>query len=210
MDSKMKLTQFPEFFAAAPNIVMHDPLAEFLGASAEGRIEYRYEDAVRLAGHSCPTVASAFLMSRAALRTLFPDSLPVRGRISVAFNTARSHGVTGVIAAVTTLITGATEDSGFQGIGGHFNRRNSLAFEQALTVGDLRFARHDTGAAVEVSARLNTVAADPRVADLLPRCLGGHASVDERKLFCDLWQARVERLLLDHADDPAVIIVNSV
>ncbi len=63
----MDTPKFPEFFAAAPVIRMRDPLAEFLGAAAGGLIDYRYEDAVRLAGHSCPTVASAFLMTRAAL-----------------------------------------------------------------------------------------------------------------------------------------------
>jgi len=63
--------QFPDFFASAPVIRMHDPLAEFLGAAKDGIIEYRYADAVRFAGHSCPTVASAFLMTRAALAALY-------------------------------------------------------------------------------------------------------------------------------------------
>jgi hypothetical protein len=58
---------FPEFFEIAPRITIHDPLAAFLGAAADGIIEYCYADAVKLAGHSCPTVASAYLMTRAAL-----------------------------------------------------------------------------------------------------------------------------------------------
>ena len=64
-------TAFPEFFAAAPAILVADPLAAFLGSARDGLVEYRYEDAVRLAGHSCPTVASTFLMVRAALRALY-------------------------------------------------------------------------------------------------------------------------------------------
>ncbi|SBT03218.1 hypothetical protein ACCAA_10140 [Candidatus Accumulibacter aalborgensis] len=52
---------FPEFFDSAPRIAVRDPLARFLGAAAEGIIEYAYSDAVKLAGHSCPTVASARL-----------------------------------------------------------------------------------------------------------------------------------------------------
>ena len=43
---------------------MRDPLARFLGAAEDGVIEYTYADTVKLAGHSCPTVASAYLMTR--------------------------------------------------------------------------------------------------------------------------------------------------
>ena len=42
-------TTFPEFFTDAPTLRVYDPLAEFLGAAADGIIEYRYADAVRLA-----------------------------------------------------------------------------------------------------------------------------------------------------------------
>jgi len=35
--------------------VLRDPLAELLGAAEGGIVEYRYADAVKLAGHSCPT-----------------------------------------------------------------------------------------------------------------------------------------------------------
>lgn len=69
--------QFPDFFEAAPRITVRDPLARFLGAAEDGIIEYRYADAVRLAGHSCPTVASAYLMTRAALGA--PTQKPVVG-----------------------------------------------------------------------------------------------------------------------------------
>jgi hypothetical protein len=60
----------PEFFDAVPRLRMHDPLAQFLGASDDGMIEYGYGDAVKLAGHSCPTVASAYGLTRLALRAL--------------------------------------------------------------------------------------------------------------------------------------------
>jgi hypothetical protein len=200
--------RFPDFFAAAPRIAVVDPLAEFLGAAAGGLIEYRYEDAVRLAGHSCPTVAAAFLMTRAALKALYPDDLPRRGDIRVDFGESRDAGVTGVIAAVATLATGATADSGFRGIGGQFNRRDRLFFGQALAHGDIRFSRLDTGAAVEVAARLERVPGDPRMSGLMSLCLGGSASPAETSEFRELWQDRVRRLLLDHADDPDVIIVH--
>ncbi len=49
----------PDFFDEVPRISLYDPLAEFLGATEGGILEYGYFDAVRLAGHSCPTVALA-------------------------------------------------------------------------------------------------------------------------------------------------------
>ena len=62
----------PAFFDAVPTMTVADPLAEALGAADGGAIEYRYVDAVKLAGHSCPTVAGAWLMTRAALARLYP------------------------------------------------------------------------------------------------------------------------------------------
>ena len=41
----------PAFFDAVPAITVADPLAEALGAADGGLIEYRYFDAVKLAGH---------------------------------------------------------------------------------------------------------------------------------------------------------------
>jgi hypothetical protein len=200
---------FPDFFAAAPAIRLRDPLAEFLGAAADGIIDYRYADAVRLAGHSCPTVAAAFLMTRRALAALYGTELPLRGEIRVDLAGARDAGVTGVIASVATLVTGATADSGFRGLGGRFNRRDKLFFDQPLTAGQLRFTRLDTGAAVEIAARLERVPADARIGELMPLCLAGRAGAEEEALFRALWQARVRRLLLEHADDPEVFVLAS-
>ena len=195
---------FPEFFSSAPVIQTRDPLADFLGASPEGLLEYRYEDAVRLAGHSCPTVASAFLMTRCALAALYQDSLPVRGEIRVDFADDQAAGVTGVIASIVTLVTGATADSGFRGIGGQFNRRHKLFFNQPLTRGSLRFARLDSGQSIEVAADLSGVPMDARVGELMQKCQQRLARADEQALFRELWQDRVKRLLLDHADDASV------
>lgn len=202
-------TAFPDFFAAAPTIRMREPLAEFLGATEDGCIEYRYTDAVRLAGHSCPTVAAAFLMTRRALQALYGDALPVRGEIRVDMREARDAGVAGVMASIATLVTGATADSGFRGLAGQFGRRDRLFFARSLTRGEMRFARLDSGAAVEATARLDRVCGDPRIGELLPLCLGGTANEDESGLFRVLWQERVRRLLLEHPDDPEVIVIST-
>jgi len=197
--------QFPDFFAAAPVIRLRDPLADFLGAAAGGLMDYRYEDAVRLAGHSCPTVASAFLMTRTALAALYGDDLPVRGEIRVDFAEPPDAGVAGVIASIATLITGATADTGFRGLGGQFNRRNKLYFSQPIKAGSLRLTRLDSEQSIEVSADLSNVPGDPRIAELMPQCLKGDATIDQQRLFRRLWQDRVRQILLEHADDPAVI-----
>ncbi len=197
---------FPKFFEAAPRITLRDPLAGFLGAAEDGVLEYCYADAVKLAGHSCPTVASAYLMTRAALAALYPGALPERGGISVELREHRQEGVTGVIANVASMITGATQDTGFKGIGGRFDRRNLLIFGVDLP-GQIRFTRIDSGASASVSARLERVPADPRMPQLLPRCLAGAATPGEAALFQSLWQDRVRTLLLDCAEDPDVIII---
>lgn len=198
-------TVFPDFFAQIPAIAMRDPLADFLGVAAGGIIEYRYEDAVRLAGHSCPTVASAFLMTRAALATLYGGDLPVRGGIRVDLAEAHNAGVTGVIASIATLVTGATADTGFRGLAGQFNRRDKLLFAQPLQHGTLRFTRLDTGSAVEAAADLSRVQGNPRMGILMPLCLAGQADASAQDEFRALWQDRVRRILIEHADDPEVI-----
>ena len=205
--SKELEMQLPDFYDEAPRIRMRDPLAEFLGAAQGGILEYGYADVVKLAGHSCPTVASSYLMTRAALAALYPGSIPVRGGIAVDLCNEALEGVTGVIASVVTLLTGATVDTGFKGIGGRFDRRRLLAFGVELP-GQIRFTRLDTAASVVVSARLDRVPGDARMPALIPRCLAGIATSDEEALFRTLWQARVRTLLTTHADDPQVIVVH--
>ncbi len=200
---------FPDFFARVPGITVYDPLAELLGSAAEGLIEYRYEDAVRLAGHSCPTVAGAWLMTRAALRALYGEAVPQRGGLRVDFAEHMESGVTGVIASVASLITGAAGAGGFKGLGGQYSRRNLLRFS-VDGVADLRFTRLDNAAAVHTRFLPNSVAADPRLGELLPSVIQNQASAEQRLLFGRLWQERVGRLLLEHADDPAVVTIQPI
>ncbi len=202
------IKDYPAFFDQAPTIQMQDPLARFLGAAEEGLIEYRYADAVALAGHSCPTVASAFLTTRAALRNLYAGAVAERGAIAVEWRDARSEGVTGVMANVALLITGAAGDGGFKGIGGRFRRNALMTFDAGMDA-DVRFTRLDNGAQVAVSAQLGKVPMAPEVRELMPLCLAGQATEEQQKTFGRAWQSRVRALLLDHADDPEVIVVHS-
>jgi len=119
---------YPGFFDAVPRIALRDPLSAFLGAFARGVVEYGYLHAVKLAGHSCPTVAGAYLMTAKALGALYGDELPERGAIRIEFRDQAEAGVTGVIANVVSQITGAAQRSGFKGIAGRFDRRDLLVF----------------------------------------------------------------------------------
>ncbi|MET5013192.1 hypothetical protein AAHH80_39815, partial [Burkholderia pseudomallei] len=77
-----------------------------------------------------------------------------------------TEGVTGVNANVVCMLTVATFDTVFKGIRGRFDRRRLLTFGEPIRE-KLRFARVDTGASGGVSARLERVPGDPRIADLL-------------------------------------------
>lgn len=200
---------FPAFFEQVPRITLRDPLADFLGAADGGVITYTYADAVKLAGHSCPTVAGAYLATRRALLALYGQEMPERGRLRVEFAESATQGVTGVIASVARLITGATGEEGFKGIGGRFDRRYLLEFGAEIE-SEIRFTRTDNNAAVDVTLQLGQVPADPAMMPLMQRCAQQTASAQELAEFGRLWQDRVRRILLDHADDEAMIRVAAV
>ncbi|MBW7850651.1 MAG: hypothetical protein H3C38_09165 [Rhodospirillales bacterium] len=194
----------PAFFADAPRVVMYDPLAEFLGAAEGGLIEYGYADAVKLAGHSCPTVAGAYLVTLRALCRLYGDRPPERGAVRVSFRDGQTDGVTGVMAGVARLLTGATQEDGFKGIAGRFDRRRLLVFD-ADCDGEMAFERTDNGARVEAAFHGEIVPADARMRELMQAVLVGMAGEAERLEFGRLWQDRVRRIVVDHADDPRLV-----
>lgn len=189
----------PIFYNDAPKITLHDPLAEFLGAAENGMIEYGYLDAVKLAGHSCPTVAGAYLMTCKALAELYGHELPVRGAVKAEFRDGQADGVTGVIANVVGLLTGAAQSGGFKGIGGKFDRRNLLHFNAGIG-GDIRFTRIDTGTCVETTYHPELVPPSPGAKELMQKTMAGIANAEEQREFGQLWQDRVKRILLSNLD----------
>lgn len=199
---------FPDFFNDAPTVMVQDPLARFLGAARDGIMEYRYADAVRLAGHSCPTVAGTWLMTVHGLRALYGNELPVRGEIEVYMADARNAGTTGVMATVAQLVTGAAPETGFQGIGGRFRRNDLLHFDQPMQ-GTMSLRRKDTGAAVQVVLDASVVPWSDEMRLLLPKAVSGQASTAELQRFGELWQERVCKMLVDHADDTNMVRVST-
>ncbi len=196
----------PEFFDAVAPIAVVDPLAELLGASQGGRLEYRYLDAVKLAGHSCPTVAGAWLMTRAALSRLYPDEVPRRGELRVELRQRADEGVAGVIANVAGLITGAANEGGFKGLAGRFARQGLLRFGVPMA-GEIRFTRLDTDQSVELVHRPQATQRPAELASLMQQALDPQADAATREAFAQAWQGWVRTILLEHADDPALIAV---
>lgn len=197
--------QFPDFYSQAPVVPTHDALAELLGASDGGLLDYRYADCVRLAGHSCPTVAGAFLMARSALQALYPDGPAERGDIEVRMPAPEHHGTTGVVAQVLTLLTGAAASNGFQGIGGRYARHGLLGYAGRHEGETIGFRRRDTGASVAVSLDVSHVPGNPHQREWLAAIMQGRADAAQRRAFAEGWQARVRAMLLQHADDPRMI-----
>ncbi|TAM09427.1 MAG: hypothetical protein EPN72_01045 [Nevskiaceae bacterium] len=195
---------FAAFFTEVPSVCVHDGLAQLLGASSDGIIKYHYADAVRLAGHSCPTVAGAWLMARTGLRALYGNALPERGNITVALPAAEDEGVTGVIGQVLTLVTGAAAANGFHGLGGAHCRAGLLHYEQREVTG-VQLRRNDTGAGVEVLYNPGSVPWSDGMRPLMMAVLEGHADAGQTQRFGELWQERVRRILIEHNDDPSVI-----
>ena len=198
------MMQTPAFFDQAPSIVMHDALAQTLGATQDGLIEYRYLDAVKLAGHSCPTVAGAWLMTRAALARLYPGQTPRRGEVRVAMREPQDAGVVGVIASVAGLVTGAAGSGGFKGLAGRHARRDLLVFGVPMH-GEMRFTRLDNGQSVEVSHHPEAAPRPPELRMQMQAALAPQADSAQRQAFAQTWQGWVRAMLIDHADDPELI-----
>lgn len=194
---------YPDFFDQVPRITLRDPLAELLGSASGGLLSYGYADAVRLAGHSCPTVASAYWLGVRAIKALYGDEMPTRGNIQVSLRDPLEAGTTGVTASVLGLLTGAASGGGFAGLGGQFVRRGLLQFNADIET-ELRFTRTDTGQAVLAQGHAHSVPGDPQTMRLMQLCLSGQATDEQRTTFGQFWQARVRSILLDHAWDDAV------
>lgn len=148
-------------------------------------------------------------MARRGLAALYPDTLPMRGGIRVEMGAPQDAGVSGVVASVLGLITGAAGEGGFKGLGGNHVRRGLLQFGQEIN-GVVRLTRLDSGAAVIVNYTPERVPASPEMAPLMARVVGGTADAAEQQAFGLLWQERVRRILLEHGDDADLVSVSPV
>jgi hypothetical protein len=154
-------------------------------------------------------MGGAYLMTLKALQALYPDTLPVRGEIKAAFKESLDAGVAGVISNVISNITGATDKSGFKGLGGKFARHSLMDFEAKIS-SNARFTRTDTGESVDVFYNPQGVPANPNMQALLQKSMQGAATNEEKKLFGMYWQARVEEILINYKNYPGIIEIKAV
>ncbi len=197
---------FPKFFSEVPGITTFDPLALTLGTVEDGIIKYNYTQIVKSAGHSCPTVAGAYLMTLKALDALYPDTPAIRGEVKVEFKEGLEDGVAGVIANVISNITGATDKSGFKGLNGRFARHSLMNFEANIN-SSARFTRVDNGKSVNVDYNPGIVPPNPKMQELMGLVMTQNANEKQVKEFGELWQERVKRILIDNINNQEMIKV---
>ncbi len=188
-----------DFFDIAEPIRLKDPLAYILGSMEEGELFlFKYPDAVKLAGHSCPAVSGAYKITAKALSELYGTEIPVRGEIRVAVKGKATDLAYGPMSQVISLITGAAPVTGFAGLGRRFRRRNLLVFdEEHFEYNTFIFQRIDTEKTVSITYNPDVVPEDPRLGELISLVLSGQASAEEHRAFKKAWQEKVRMILLE-------------
>ncbi len=194
--------RYPDFFDDLEKIVIKDDLAEVLGAFEEGVVEFGYLDVVKSAGHSCPTVAGAYLMIKEGLKEF---SEPKRGEIEAYLKDDVSAGVTGVVGNVISQILGATKDNGFHGLAGRFDRRGLMHFNSNIE-SSMRLKSQKEGKVVDIYYNPNAIPPSERLSQLMQKVVGQNASKEEQAEFKKLWQKRVCEILNSPSE---VVRINS-
>jgi len=195
--------KYPEYFDKINPLVLKDDLAEFLGTSDGGILEFNYVDLVKMAGHSCAVVAGAYLITQRALKELYGEEFPRRGQIKVELRKNPETDNTGVTGSVISNITGAAYGSlGFSGLQqGRFSRRNLLFYGVEMDA-DVRFTRLDTGDSVKLNYRPGKVV-DPKPVIIM--AIGPQATEESRTAFPKKWQEMV-KTLFDHAGEVIEVV----
>jgi len=179
--------KFPEYYNNIESIELFDELAMFLGAPEDGKYEIHYHEIVKMAGHSCATVAGAYLMALEGLKELYGNETPRRGEIKVELRDRAEEGSIGVSATVFTNITGAAGSLGFAGINGKYTRRNLLSFNTKLD-GFVRFTRLDNGKSVEVFYNPANVVYP---GNIMMSAIGPQATNETKKTFPFRWKQMI-------------------
>ncbi len=200
-----------EYISEVPPILMIDPYFQIFGQS-QVAVPYFYEDAVKLAGHSCGATTGAWTITRKALEELYPEGeIPVRGQIFVEAPGAEDEWFTGVFGEIITFVTGAAPKTGF--IGAEFGETNDLFVRQNKMIypdeptGALppkmewMFTRLDTGKKVGVVfnlAIITPIATEERQA-MGKKMAAGEATAEEAADYYKYWNDRA-KFVLENAD----------
>ena len=197
--------KYPDFFDQIPTITMYDPLSKLLGAFNDGMITYNYLDAVKFAGHSCPTVAGAYLMALHGIKALYKNELPSRGQILVTCKESRDEGVSGVIANIMSLITGAAAEEGFKGLKGRYSRNNLLKFN-AIQEASFVLERVDTHQRIALTYNPSTITTQAIPPQIMQAVLSAFATPQEEAFFAQIWQQNVKTIFEAYMQPNLVII----
>jgi len=200
-----------DYITEVPPIMMIDPYFDIFGQSKVA-VPYYYENAVKLAGHSCGATTGAWTITRKALEVLYPNGeIPVRGQIAVEAPGAEDEWFVGVFGEVIAFITGAAPKTGF--IGAEFGqtddvfvRQNKMVYSEEPTgeqppMREWVFTRLDTGAKVGVKFNLAVITPIPtpeRVA-MGKKMAAGEATPEEAADYYEYWNARAT-FVLENAD----------
>lgn len=200
-----------DYITAVPPIMMMEPYFEIFGQSQEP-VPYYYEEAVKLAGHSCGATTGAWEITRKALEALYPDGeIPVRGQIAVEAPGAEDEWFVGVFGEIVTFITGAAPKTGF--IGAEFGetdtvfiRQNKMVYTEEPTkqlppMREWIFTRLDTGEKVGVKFNLVVITPLPTPARqaMGKKVAAGEATPEEAADYIQYWNDRA-KFVLEHAD----------
>ncbi|MDS0296844.1 MULTISPECIES: hypothetical protein [Haloferacaceae] len=183
-------------------IEIRDPVAEALGVLEPGDpFVITYADAVKEAGHSCPTASGAYRIVQFGLDALYSDDYPVRSEIEVQAAGPQDDAAYGVMSRIISYVTGATEDDGFSGLAGGYGGRRDLlvfdAFDPDTAEPTFRFRRTDTDETVEVTYHVSDVPDGGPAIGNLQGILDESASHQHREAFADAWHRRVQTVLSD-------------
>ena len=209
------MSPFRYYFADIRPVMMREPLADFLGAFEHHKayLEYSFDDVVKMTGHACPTVASAFVCCKKALGALYMGDLPDRGNIAVMIHAAAGDKAYGVIGQVFSYLTGACGETGFKGLDGKFRRCGLLTFDGAGAADDTQsftFARLDNGKKVRariLPANFPVVEGQSELPALLEKGIKGTMTHDEEHKFQDLWMERVKAIVLEEKNVDAWLVI---
>ena len=153
-----------DYITGVEPIMMYDPYFSIFGQS-QTAVPYYYEEAVKVAGHSCGATTGAWVITQKALEVLYPDGeIPVRGMIKVDAPGAEDEWFVGVFGDIITFLTGASPHTGFIGqefgqTDNVFVRQNKMEYADEPTgqlppMREWVFTRLDTGKKVGVKFNL--------------------------------------------------------
>jgi hypothetical protein len=200
-----------DYITQIPPIMMLDPYFQIFGQS-QVAVPYTYDNAVKLAGHSCGATAGAWTISRKALEVLYPTGeIPVRGQIKVEAPGAEDEWYVGVFGEIITFITGAAPKTGF--IGAEFGQTNDLFVRQNKMLYpdeptgtqppkmEWIFTRLDNGAKVGVNFNLAVITplATPERQEMGKKMAVGTATEEEATAYYEYWNARA-KFVFENAD----------